>query len=613
MVGAPADNEPGSRLSPFRDGGTTHPAGRAGLRGELVVERLLHACAEAANKAQTPDDAIATILEYLCVFTIGRRAEIVLLEGGASTVVHRCRRNEGLHGDTLKIATGDLHPAIRESMGDRAPRWLETPRGGADGDTDHRGAVSPLVAGDEVVGALVVYFDPPAAALDSFLVVIDTIGRQVGEVLRRTRAEAALQASSLALARAAAAHQILAEAGGILVSTLDYSDTLSSVAQLTVKNLADWCIVYVTQPDGTLRRAEVAHADPAHESLAAQLRAKPLPPELSYPIHRVLASGRTEWASDLQRNPGPSDLEDVFHHLGATSFVAVPLKARGAILGVLALVSASTDGRYASEWIGLAEKLATICALAIDNARLYAEAQQATRRRDEILHMVSHDLRTPLAAIEMGVQRLGRQAPVPDRRTRTIEVLERFSTLVGRMRRLTGDLLDLGYLEQGQLALHRSSESAASLAREVVDQFQELAKAHGIGLELECSQDITADADRDRGAQVLANLIDNAIRYSHGSGTVTVAVSSRDGDAHFTVTDEGPGIPPAQLETIFDPYVQAKHAGRAGAGLGLAIAKRITEAHGGRIWVESEVDVGSRFHFVLPAAGRMAPSRLTAE
>ena len=612
MNGSTADKGPASRLSPYRDEGPAGLGGEAKLRGELASEHLLHACAEAANEAQTAEDVIARVLESLCAFTVGRRAEIVIVDGRRSTVVHRCRRNDVLHEDKLKIDTADLHPAIRKSMEDRERRWLDPVRKTAD-DGHHSGAVSPIVAAGEVVGAVVVYFEAPTAATESFLVVIDTISRQIGEVLRRTRAEAALQASSLALAEAAAAHRLLAEAGEILVSTLDYSDTLSSVARLTVKSLADWCIVYVAQPDGTLRRAEVAHADPADKALADELRAKPLPSELSYPIHEVLASGRTEWASNLKLDPASRDVEDVFSHLGAASFVAVPLKARGSILGVLAIISASTDRANGPAWIGLAEKLATICALAIDNARLYAEARQATLRRDEILHMVSHDLRTPLAAIEMGIDRLKRRAPVPDRRSGTIEVLERIGRLVSRMNRLIGDLLDLGYLERGQLALQRSSESAANLAREVVDQFQELARAHRIHLDFECAQDIMADADRDRGAQVLANLIDNAIRYSHGPGTVRVTVSSEGGAAHFTVTDEGPGIPAAQLGTIFDPYVQAKQTGRAGAGLGLAIAKRITEAHGGRIWVESEVDCGSRFHVLLPAAGRQAQSESAAE
>jgi signal transduction histidine kinase len=238
-----------------------------------------------------------------------------------------------------------------------------------------------------------------------------------------------------------------------------------------------------------------------------------------------------------------------------------------------------------------------------ESARLYREAQEATRARDTVLAIVSHDLRSPLDAVFMGASFLLDVGPAGV----GAEVLEKQLRLIQRStqraNRLIEDLLDVTRIETGRLSIEPRAHDAAALLTEAHETIRLSAEEKAIQLEHQVSDGIPeVQADHDRILQVLCNLGTNAIKFTPEGGRVTLRAESSEGQIRFTVTDTGPGMPPEQLEHIFGRFWQANHGDRRGVGLGLAIVKGIVEAHGGRIWAESELGKGSTFYFTIPAA-----------
>jgi PAS domain S-box-containing protein len=228
----------------------------------------------------------------------------------------------------------------------------------------------------------------------------------------------------------------------------------------------------------------------------------------------------------------------------------------------------------------------------------FEEAQRAVRERDAVLGIVSHDLRNPLSTISMASSLLFEDIPEAKKRVQA-DIIARS---VEQMRRLIGDLLDATRIDGGGLQLVVQPCSAAALAASAVAAFVPLAEARSVALRADAARDVLVSADRERVQQVFGNLIANAIEHTPEGGEVVVAAAAVGDDAVFTVRDTGRGIPPEQQPRIFDRYWQAQRSGRGGAGLGLAIAKGIIEAHGGSIRVASEPGRGTTFTFTLPAA-----------
>jgi signal transduction histidine kinase len=180
------------------------------------------------------------------------------------------------------------------------------------------------------------------------------------------------------------------------------------------------------------------------------------------------------------------------------------------------------------------------------------------------------------------------------------------------MNRLIGDLLDAAAITSGQLSVRAVPVSPGDLVREAVEAFRGAAREHRLELGVEAPPELPpVRADHDRVLQVLANLLSNAVKLTPPRGRVAVAARPVGREVVFSVSDDGPGISDEEQRTIFAPYTRGAAAGYRGTGLGLAIARGIVEAHGGRIWVESRVGVGSTFSFTLPVAegtARAAPA-----
>ena len=399
--------------------------------------------------------------------------------------------------------------------------------------------------------------------------------------------------------------RFLADASAVLARSLDYADTLSGLARVALPRLGDWCVIDVLD-DGSLRRLEVAHRDPDLEEVGAALKRYPPVSTRPHPSLTVLETGEPELIEDvsdpfLEALAADAEHLALLRRLGVSSLLVVPLVARNRTLGALALVSSEASRRYTSEDRLLAEELARRAALAVDNARLYREARDAIAARDEVLSVVSHDLGNPLSAIRVAARVMDRflaeQAIDPARAQ--LEAV-RIATL--QMERLIRDLLEIRRIESGRLRLVRRRELVADLVGEAVRALRPLTEERDIRLEPrvhpEAATGIRVDADRIQ--QVFSNLIGNAIRFSSAGGTIHVEADPGPDEVVFGVRDTGAGIPAEQLPHVFDRFWQARQQGSHGIGLGLAIAKGLVEAHGGRIGVESEVGRGSRFWFALP-------------
>ena len=247
-------------------------------------------------------------------------------------------------------------------------------------------------------------------------------------------------------------------------------------------------------------------------------------------------------------------------------------------------------------------------AFVVTKARRRAEVAAARERRaahlrDDLVAMVSHDLRNPLASIHMGAELVAQSV-----RSGDLQTIERYSGIIVRssasMAKLIEDLLDVARVEAGELTVLPCVEAAAPLVREALDQLRPLAEAKSVALDSLCAEGLCVRCEGGRIVQVLTNLIGNAIKFTATGGRVSVTVSPQEELLVFEVTDTGPGIAPAQLAHVFDRYWQAPRTRKAptGTGLGLAIAKGLIEAHHGRIWVTSELGKGSSFSFTLPRA-----------
>ncbi len=238
--------------------------------------------------------------------------------------------------------------------------------------------------------------------------------------------------------------------------------------------------------------------------------------------------------------------------------------------------------------------------------RLLVERARADRllaARDNFMGMVSHDLRTLLGGIALSAALQLRHAKDDESGEQTVKAAQKILRYTARMTRLIGDLIDVTSIEAGRLAVDLEQRAAMALFRETVEAFQPTASAKGITLDVEPAKGaVLANLDHDRILQVLANLVSNAIKFTGDGGRISVRVAPAGNEVVFSVSDTGSGIPTEQLEAIFERFWQVTAQDRRGLGLGLFIARCIVEAHGGRIWAESDLGQGSRFYFTLPAA-----------
>ncbi len=381
------------------------------------------------------------------------------------------------------------------------------------------------------------------------------------------------------------------------------------LAHLAVPDLADWCIVDAVEQGPWVSRVAVAHLDPTQSEAASALpRRFEQRDGVPVGVLRVLHTGESELVPMVTDSLLRAAASEPAHpalltQLRATSYMIVPLRARGHTLGAVTFLAAGSGRRYGPDDLALAEDLCQRASLAVDNARLFGESRRATRAREDLLAIVSHDLKNPLGVVQLASALLLRGRPGAPRDESVHKQAGRIQAAAERMSRLISDLLDWGRIEAGGLPLEPSVLGAGVLVSEALESVRPLAEERRLQVVAELPEEsLRVHCDRTRVLQVLGNLLGNALKFTPEGGRLTVGARPRGHEVCFQVEDTGQGIPPEQLAYVFDRYWQAKDATSRGTGLGLAIAKGIVEAHGGRIWAESRLGLGSTFRFTLPAA-----------
>ncbi|HEY9876767.1 MAG TPA: PAS domain S-box protein, partial [Candidatus Obscuribacterales bacterium] len=398
------------------------------------------------------------------------------------------------------------------------------------------------------------------------------------------------------------AQRYFAEASKVLSSSLDYQTTLTSVAQLTVPHLADWCVVHVIEEDGSIEQLAAAHIDPAKVKWAWEMKDK-------YPVNAdeprgagfTLRTGKAELIPDipdeaLVQAARDSEHLEVLRQIGFKAVMTVPLAIQDRILGVISFVSTEESGRCYDEGdLSLAEELGRRAALAVDNARLYrgqerdrARAEAANRIKDEFLAVLSHELRTPLNPILGWTQLLKSRKFDEKRAMHALDIIERNAQL---QTQLIDDLLDVSRILQGKLQLEFQPIHLKFVIEAAIETVHLAAEAKSIQIQTRFAADVgRVTGNSGRLQQVVWNLLSNAIKFTPKGGRVEIALQRVDDYAQIQVTDTGIGIEPEFLPYVFDYFRQADSKTTrtfGGLGLGLAIVRHLVELHGGTVWAES--------------------------
>jgi signal transduction histidine kinase len=297
----------------------------------------------------------------------------------------------------------------------------------------------------------------------------------------------------------------------------------------------------------------------------------------------------------------PDEMVRAIRAANLNSVIAVPLRARGKKLGVLTFLTSARSRVYRNSDVRLAEELARRAALSIENARLFAEAQKAITTREDVLAIVSHDLKNPLTRIDLVVQLLRRSEEVTADQLRSfVDKVQRASV---EMNALISDLLDFARIQSGTFSVVPAAEQLHPIIMTVVERMRELTEEKQQILETDLPATIPPIAgDAHRLRQVLSNLLGNAIKFTPPQGRIRVSAQPKGHAVVISISDTGPGIPQDNLSKIFDRFWQAPGTKQQGSGLGLSIAKGVVQSLGGEIWAESQVGKGTSFFFTVPLA-----------
>jgi signal transduction histidine kinase len=407
------------------------------------------------------------------------------------------------------------------------------------------------------------------------------------------------------------------------------------VAGMALPHLGAWCFVDLCEPGDGMRRLAVIHPDPDKQALARRLE-NGWPPERDDPfgVPRAVRTRRSEIIHEVsdevlvEASHSEENLR-ILRQLGIGSLMTIPLIARDEVLGAITYISPEQESGYTAADLELAEDLASRCALAIDNARLYRHARRAKEEAEEanqakklFLATMSHEIRTPVNAVigyvdllETGIG--GTLSPDQAR------YLERISMSNRHLLGLINDVLDLAKMDVGQVQIRPEESTAGPVVDTALDLVRPLVENRALSLSEECEGDPEARfiADVDRVRQIAVNLLSNAIKFTPDGGRIRISCGRSDTPDGATVSekttfwtyirveDTGIGIDRHELGRLFEPFTQTDSSytrSREGAGLGLAISRRLVRMMGGDLVVESEAGQGSTFTLWLPSPAREA-------
>jgi signal transduction histidine kinase/DNA-binding response OmpR family regulator len=420
------------------------------------------------------------------------------------------------------------------------------------------------------------------------------------------------QAARAAAEEATRRSNFLAEASKVLSSSLDYEATLRGVLRLTVPYLGDLTAITLADELGRPRQTELAWVDPQRGACALSVPAlEGLHDQLAEAIRRVLETGYPDYSPEVppgmpglpyRLDPSNEALEMPQPNFDLRSFALIPLLARGRALGVLALATGPSQRRYSSSDLALAEELAGRAAIALDNARLYRNIQEADRNKNEFLSMLAHELRNPLAPIRNAIQLLRMRG---SKEPETVLLQDMIDRQVHQLTRIVDDLLDLSRITRGKIHLKMECVDMAGVIARAVETSRPLidSRKHKLTLVFP-PEPVHVRGDPIRLSQAISNLLNNAAKYTEEAGRIDMNVEHRDNMVVLRIRDNGMGIPADMLSSIFEMFKQVDRSldrSQGGLGIGLTLVYKLIEMHGGRVEAFSDgPNEGSEFVVYLP-------------
>jgi signal transduction histidine kinase len=465
----------------------------------------------------------------------------------------------------------------------------------------------PLSIRGATAGSVVFYYRTPHTPPEMDVHVAMALGHLAAAALSSAEIQAEQQRQRREAQDAEMRAAFLADAS-VLLSSLDYQRNLGRIAELMVPRLADWCAVDLMTEHG-LARLAVAHVDPDKVAFARDLEAR-YPTDLEAPtgVGHVLRSGQAEIFPEITDEMLAAGARSPEHlalmrELSLQSAMMVPLSARHRTFGVLSFVTTAGGRRYTEADLEFAKELARRAAFAIENARLYAEAHEANRLKDEFLATLSHELRTPLNVILGRIRMLNGAIARPDAFDQLVSTIDRNAQSLAR---LVEDLLDVSRISLGQVKVDSQPVSLKTIVDTVVTGLEPAARAKGVAVTVAHGPVRPLLGDGTRLQQVVWNLLTNAIKFTPSGGRVTISLQEQEGYAALSVSDTGEGIAAEFLPHVFEMFRQAEPANTrryGGLGIGLSIVRRLVELHGGTIAAESAgPGCGATFRVLLPLA-----------
>jgi signal transduction histidine kinase len=466
----------------------------------------------------------------------------------------------------------------------------------------------PLLRHDEALGAIAVTRHAPGGFTDDEIALLQTFADQAVIAIENARLLTELRTRTQELTRSVEQLTALGEIGRAVSSTLDLETVLTTiVAHANQLSGTDGGAIYEFDEASEELRLRVTLE--FEDELIQALRAAPIRLGEGAVGRAGMARRPVQIPDILDDASYTGRLREVAERAGYRALLAVPLRREDQLVGALVL-RRRVPGAFPQETIDLLQTFAAQSVLAIQNARLFLEIadksrqlEAASRHKSEFLANMSHELRTPLNAV-IGFSEVLLQRMFGDLNAKQDEYLKDIYASGQHLLSLINDILDLSKIEAGRMELAPAPFHLPSALENAVTLVRERAARHGIALQLEVDPRLgELVGDERKVKQVLLNLLSNAVKFTPEGGRISLKAAQKDGAVEIAVTDTGVGIAPEDQTAIFEEFRQVGHdesRKQEGTGLGLTLAKKFVELHGGRIWVESEVGAGSTFTFSIP-------------
>ena len=573
--------------------------------------------------AGDPDAVLTTVVESARRLCRSDAAHLYVLEDG----VYRLIKSVGVSDESVRVIAEHPMPMDRKTLIgrvglDRKAQQIADVLADPDyGRYDLQRVAgfrttmgAPMILDHEVVGALGVWRTEVSPFDEREMAIVSAFAAQAAMAVNGVKLVQQLEARGAELAKKVDALEALQEVGEAVNSSLDVDSVLATIARHAVElsETDGGSIMEYSEPDRSFVVRSVYRTGPG---VVDRLRSIRIDVDETL-VGRAAKERRPIAVPDLGAVPLDPHLQ-ILYDDGWRSLAAVPMLREGKILGCL-VVRRKRTGGFTEDTLDLLETFASQSALALLNAQLYRDLKEqslelelASRHKSEFLASMSHELRTPLNAV-LGFSEVLLERMFGDINERQEEYLRDIHGSGRHLLELLNEILDLSKIEAGKMALEYSAVDLRSVLDDAAAMLRERAATQGVDLSLDVADDVDiVHSDVLRLKQIVLNLMTNAVKFTGAGGSVVVRARRRGADFEIAVADSGIGVPEADRQRIFESFQQGGRGSsrEEGTGLGLTLSKRLVELLGGRMWLESEVGVGSTFSFSLPARDREGGER----